>query len=74
MTKTRHVVPNPNGGWSNKAGGASRATSVHQTKAEAESAARQQSKNEHSELYIHGKNGQIQRKDSHGNDPRNIKG
>ncbi|STX37715.1 DUF2188 domain-containing protein [Legionella feeleii] len=70
---TRHVVPNPKG-WANKKGGADKATSVHSTKKEAEKAARTQSKKEGSELVIHGKDGQIQRKDSHGHDPHNIKG
>ena len=70
---TRHVVPHP-GGWANKKGGAERASSVHDTKREAEAAAREQSRRERSELVVHGKNGQIQRKDSHGDDPRNIKG
>ena len=43
-------------------------------KKEAEAAAREQSKREGTELFIHGKDGQIQRKDSHGNDPKDIKG
>ncbi|ENU21403.1 hypothetical protein F994_00110 [Acinetobacter bohemicus ANC 3994] len=70
---TRHVVPHSDG-WANKKGGAERASSVYSTKREAEAAAREQSKREGSELVVHGQNGQIQRKDSHGNDPRNIKG
>ena len=70
---TRHVVPHADG-WANKKGGSDRASSVHSTKKEAEAAARAQSKREGSELFVLGKNGQIQRKDSHGNDPRNIKG
>lgn len=70
---TRHVVPHKEG-WANKKGGADRASSVHRTKSEAEQAAREQSRREGSELYVHGKDGAIQSKDSHGNDPRNIKG
>jgi len=70
---TRHVVPHPDG-WANKKGGAERASSVHSTKREAEAAACEQSKREGSELVVHGKDGQIQRKDSHGNDPKDIKG
>lgn len=72
-SNSRHVVPHPNG-WANKKGDAERASSVHGTKREAEVAARETSKREGSELFIHGKNGQIQRKDSHGNDPKNIEG
>ncbi|MCC5791300.1 MAG: DUF2188 domain-containing protein [Legionellaceae bacterium] len=70
---TRHVVPHGDG-WANKKGGSTRASSVYSTKQEAEVAAREQSKKEGSELVIHGKDGVIQRKDSHGHDPRNIKG
>ena len=33
--KTHHVVPNPDGGWDVKRGGASRASSHHDTKSEA---------------------------------------
>lgn len=72
-SSTRHVVPHSEG-WANKKGGAEKATSVHSTKKEAEKAARIQSKKEGSELVIHGKDGQIKRKDSHGHDPRDIKG
>lgn len=69
MTKsTRHVVPNSNGGWDSKKGGADRASKHFETKKEAEQYSRELSIKESSELYIHGKDGQIQRKDSHGND------
>lgn len=74
MAKTRHVVPSQNGGWDSKKGGAERASKNFDTKKEAEKYSRDLSRKENSELYIHGKNGQIQRKDSHGNDPRSIKG
>jgi hypothetical protein len=67
--KTRHVVPNPNGGWDSKKGGAERASKHFETKAGAEKYSRKQSQREHSELIIHGRHGQIQRSDSHGNDP-----
>ena len=68
-SKTRHVVPNPNGGWSSKQGGAQRASRNFDTKKEAEQHARNQSRREGSELVVHRKDGTIQRKDSHGNDP-----
>ena len=66
MADTRHVVPNSEGGWDSKKGGASK---HFDTKAEAEKYSRDLSRNEGSELFIHGKDGKIQRKDSHGNDP-----
>lgn len=68
MSKTRHVVPNQNGGWDSKKGGADRASKHFETKKEAEDYSRKLSINEGSELYVHGKDGKIQRKDSHGND------
>ncbi len=66
---THHVVPNPNGGWNVKRGGGQKASHHTDTKAEAEKIARGKSKNQGTELIIHGKDGKIQRKDSHGNDP-----
>ena len=69
MRKTHHVVPNPSGGWDVKAGGAKRATKHFATKREAEQYARQLSRRAGSELVIHGRDGAIQRADSHGGDP-----
>ena len=67
--KSHHVVPNPDGGWDVKKGGANRASGHYETKAKAVADGRQISKNQRTEFFIHGKNGQIQQKDSHGNDP-----
>lgn len=71
---THHVVPNPDGGWDVKRGGGNRASNHTDTKAEAERIARDISKNQQTELIIHGKDGKIQRKDSHGNDSYPPKG
>jgi hypothetical protein len=68
MAKTRHVVPNSDGGWDSKKGGAERASKHFDTKKEAEKYSRNLSIKEQSELVIHKKDGKIQRKDSHGND------
>lgn len=65
--KTVHVVPRK-GGWAVKAGRARRATSVHETKRPAVKAARARSKQLKVELIVHGRNGRIQRSDSHGGD------
>ena len=73
VAKTRHVVPHEDG-WANKKGGATKPTSVHKTQAEAIAVARKQSREEKSELFVHRRDGTIREKDSHGNDPRNIKG
>lgn len=73
--KNQHVVPNKNGkGWSVKGEGNSKSTKITETKKEAIDKAREISKNQESELVIHGKDGRIQEKDSHGNDPKESKG
>lgn len=67
--KTHHVVPNPEGGWDVKRGGASRASRHFETKRDAEQYGRGVSQNQGTEFVIHGLNGRIQRSDSHGGDP-----
>ncbi len=74
MSKTTHVVPNKNGGWDIKQGGAKRSSGHHDRKSDAVDRARQISRNRDSELYIHNKDGKISGKDSHGNDPHPPKG
>lgn len=69
LRRTQHVVPNPNGGWSVKRGGAFRATRTFATQKAAISYARKISRNQGSELYVHKKDGTIRSKDSYGNDP-----
>ena len=72
--KTRHVVPNSEGGWDSKKGGAERASKHFDTKKAAENYSRSLSRKEGSELIIHNKDGKISRADSHGNDPYPPKG
>lgn len=67
--KSHHVVPNPKGGWDVKRGGGERASVHTDTKQNAIDAGRQISRSQGSELVIHGRDGVIQRSDSHGNDP-----
>ena len=69
MGKNQHVVPAKNGGWNVKGAGNSRATVHTTTKSEATNIARQISRNQGSELIIHGTDGKIQSRDSHGKDP-----
>lgn len=69
MKKDQHVTPHQNGGWQVKGAGNSKATRVTSTQSDAIRIAREISKNQHSELVIHGRNGQIREKDSYGNDP-----
>lgn len=74
MSNTRHVVPDPNGGWNSKKGGAERASKHFDNKKDAVDYSRELSKRQKTELVIHKKNGKIQKKDSHGNDPFPPKG
>lgn len=72
--KSHHVVTNPKGGCDVKKAGSERASNHCDTKQEAIEKARGISRNQGTELYIHGKDGKIQKKDSHGNDPFPPKG
>ena len=67
--KSHHVVPSPDGGWNVKKGGADRASKHFDLKQDAIDYGRQVSQNQGSELVVHGKDGIIQRPDSHGHDP-----
>ncbi|CAI6087394.1 DUF2188 domain-containing protein [Cohnella sp. JJ-181] len=64
----QHVVPHEKG-WAVRGEGESRAEIVTDTKQEAIEAGRKLAQNQRTELVIHGKDGRIQRKDSHGHDP-----
>ena len=68
MGKNQHVVPT-RGRWGIKGEGNSRLTSTFDRQSDAIAAARQISRNQSSELIIHGRNGQIRERDSYGNDP-----
>ena len=68
MGKNQHVVPVDNR-WGIKGEGNTRYTSIFDKQSDAIAAARQISRNQQSELFIHGRNGQIRERDSHGNDP-----
>jgi len=67
--KSHHVVLNPEGGWNVKKGGADRASKTFAKKDRAIGFARKISKNQHTELVVHRKDGTIQFADSHGKDP-----
>jgi hypothetical protein len=70
----QHVVPH-SGGWAVRGEGNSRVTSTHDTQREAIDAGREIARNQHGELLIHGRNGQIRERDSVGNnDPYPPKG
>lgn len=71
---SHHIVPNPDGGWDVKRGGAGRASSHYDTKQEAIDRGREISRNQGTELRIHNRDGRIARTDSHGGDPCPPKG
>ena len=68
MGKNQHVLPHGYD-WQVKGEGNSKATVVTDTQKEAISIAREIARNQNSELIIHGADGRIREKDSHGNDP-----
>lgn len=65
--RNQHVVPHKEG-WAVRGAGADRATSVHDTQSKAINEARSIAQNQGTELFIHGSNGRIRERDSHGND------
>lgn len=64
-----HVVRTADGKWADKREGNERASSVHDTQAEAAQAAREAAKRQGTEVYIHGRDGKIREANSHGHDP-----
>jgi Uncharacterized protein conserved in bacteria (DUF2188) len=71
--KNQHVVPREDG-WAVRGAGNERDTSRHRTQREAENAARDIARNQHSEVVIHGEDGKIRDRNSYGNDPFPPKG
>ena len=67
MNRNQHITPHPRG-WAVQSAGGQRASSVHRTQAEAIARGREIARNQESELLIHGRNGQIRARDSHGRD------
>ena len=71
--RNQHVVPHESE-WAIRGAGNSRVTRITSTQSEAINIARTISRNQRSELLIHGRNGRIRARDSHGNDPFPPKG
>lgn len=72
--RNQHVTPHPQRGWQVKGAGNTRATVRTGTQKEAVTIAREIARNQKSECFTHGKNGQIRARDSYGNDPYPPKG
>lgn len=71
--RNQHVVPHPDG-WAVRGAGAQRATETFDRKTDAVDRGREIARNQGTELLIHGRDGQIQSKDSHGRDDYPPKG
>lgn len=68
-----HITPHADG-WAVQRSGSERPSHVFDTQQQAIDKGREISRNQGTELVIHGRNGRIREKDSHGNDPRTVKG
>jgi uncharacterized protein YdaT len=66
--KNQHVVPHANA-WAVRGEGNGRVTSIHETQRGAIDAGREIARHQHTERVIHGRDGKIRDKDSHGRDP-----
>ena len=71
--KNQHVVPSGKN-WAVKGAGNSKATRIVQTQKGASTIAREIAINQGSEMFIHGKNGQIRERNTYGSDPYPPKG
>lgn len=67
--KPVHVTPRGGEGWAVVREGNERASSIHPTQAEAEQVGREAARRDHTEFYLHGRDGQIRERDSYGRDP-----
>lgn len=79
MSKTNsstdtYRITSIDGKWKLKRDGAQRSTKIFDTQREAIEEGRRISRNQQTELVIHGRNGRIREKDSHGHDPYPPKG
>jgi len=76
MARKPHVAvePRPDGRWAVQTDGTQRADSLHDRKPEAVKRGRALAENKQTELVIKDERGRIVGKDSHGDDPRRIKG
>ena len=70
---SQHVVPR-DGKWAVRRTGAKKARRVFDTQSEAIATGRELARKEHTELYIHGKDGKIRQRSSYGEDPFPPKG
>ena len=68
------VEPRNNGRWAVQTDGTMRADSLHDRKSDAIARGRELAGNKQAELVVKDEMGRIKGKDSHGNDPRRVRG
>jgi hypothetical protein len=68
------VEPRSDGRWAVQTDGTQRADSLHDRKSDAVRRGRELAENKGTELVIKDESGKVTGKDSHGNDPRRIRG
>ena len=68
IMKNQHVIPHAEG-WAVKGAGNELVSSIHQTQRSAISAARETAIRQKSEMFVHGRNGQIRERNTYGPDP-----
>jgi hypothetical protein len=68
-----HVTPRGNK-WAVMREGNERASSLHNTQAEAVKKGRETARRDQTEFYLHNQQGEIRERDSYGSDPRSSKG
>lgn len=64
-----HVTPRHDGRWNVTRDGAQRASSVHDTQAQAGVQGRESARRDRVEFLLHGRDGRIREHDSYGHDP-----
>ena len=69
MSKARHVIPSPSGGWSVRQSGALKATRTFGNQADAVKFAKKAAKKAQTELYVHRADGTIRDVNSYRSDP-----
>lgn len=74
MSKSIHVIPKIDGGWSVRKEGAERASHTFPSKDEAIGRAREIARKESTDLYVHRRDGTIKESATYGRDPSPPKG
>lgn len=73
QTKGQHVVPRGDR-WAIRKAGSDRVTRYFETQDEAVRAAREIAQNQYTDLYVHGRDGLLRRRESYGRDAVRAKG